>query len=65
MTDTASKTRLCFIVLDNGQGFQPDEEMNKGVGLASIKSRVDSFNGTFELNSKPGQGTEVTIEFMI
>jgi signal transduction histidine kinase len=58
--------RLCFIVLDNGKGFNlKDLEHTKGIGLASIKSRVDSFNGQLEINSKPGKGTEITVEFLI
>jgi signal transduction histidine kinase len=58
--------RLCVIVLDNGKGFDlKNIEQTKGVGLASIKSRVTSFNGQMEINSIPGKGTEVTIEFVI
>jgi two-component system, NarL family, sensor kinase len=58
--------RLCFIVLDTGIGFDlKDIQFTKGIGLASIKSRVDSFNGQMEINSKPGKGTEITIEFSI
>jgi signal transduction histidine kinase len=58
--------RLCFIVLDNGKGFELKEiEHTKGMGLASIKSRVDSFKGKIEIISKPGKGTEITIEFLI
>ncbi len=58
--------RLCFIVLDNGKGFELDDiQHTKGMGLASIKSRVDSFKGQLEIISKPGKGTEITIEFFI
>jgi two-component system, NarL family, sensor kinase len=58
--------RLCFIVLDDGKGFDmKNMQSTKGIGLASIKSRVDSFNGHLEINSKPGKGTEITLEFSI
>ncbi len=58
--------RLCFIVLDNGKGFDLKElQQTKGIGLNSIKSRVESFNGQLEISSKPGKGAEFTIEFMI
>jgi two-component system, NarL family, sensor kinase len=58
--------RLCFIVLDNGKGFEMKDTLPaKGIGLASIKSRVDSFNGQMEINSSAGKGTEITIEFPI
>ncbi len=58
--------RLCFIVFDNGIGLDLNTiEQTKGIGLASIKSRVASFNGHFEFNSKPSKGTEFTIEFIV
>jgi signal transduction histidine kinase len=58
--------RLCFVVLDNGKGLDMKEiEQTKGVGLASVKSRVNSFHGRIEINSKPLKGTEITMEFSI
>jgi signal transduction histidine kinase len=39
-------TRLCLVVIDNGIGFDTTKTDNiKGVGLSSVKSRVDAFNG--------------------
>ena len=46
---------------DNGRGFDP-ETIKKGIGLANIKKRVDSFNGKFILNTAPLQGCEMIIE---
>jgi two-component system, NarL family, sensor kinase len=58
--------RLCFIVLDNGKGFELNEnQVTKGIGLTNIKSRIDSFNGLMEIHSTPGKGTEITFEFSI
>jgi two-component system, NarL family, sensor kinase len=60
------ENRLCFIVLDDGKGFDPKiMEHCKGIGLASLQSRVNSFNGQIEINSRQGKGTEITIEFPI
>jgi len=58
--------RLCFIVFDKGKGFDINNlNESKGVGLSNIKSRVDSLNGQMEVNSDPGKGTEITLEFLI
>jgi signal transduction histidine kinase len=58
--------RLCFIIMDNGKGFDiKDIQHSKGIGLASVQSRVDSFNGLLEINTKPEKGTEITVEFSI
>jgi two-component system, NarL family, sensor kinase len=58
--------RLCFIVQDNGIGFDTKKIFaKKGIGLANVKSRVDLFNGRMEINSAPFKGTEITIEFTL
>jgi two-component system, NarL family, sensor kinase len=58
--------RLCFIVFDNGKGFDAGLlQTSKGNGLAGIRSRVESFNGNLEISSNTGKGTEITVEFMI
>jgi two-component system, NarL family, sensor kinase len=56
--------RVHLTVQDNGKGFDItliDE--TKSSGLRNIRSRVDTFNGRIDLNSSPGKGTEVTVEF--
>jgi signal transduction histidine kinase len=60
------KSRLCFMVLDDGVGFDfKNSGITKGIGLASIKSRVDAFHGQLEISSEPGKGCEITVEFLI
>lgn len=56
--------RLCLQVIDNGSGFDTSSS-SEGKGLVSIKNRVDSFNGRFDIWSKSGEGTEATIEFLL
>ncbi|HOP04101.1 MAG TPA: sensor histidine kinase [Tenuifilaceae bacterium] len=57
-------TRLCLTVTDFGVGFDPAKmEDAKGNGLPNIRSRVSSFGGKLEVNSSPGKGTEVVVEF--
>ncbi|MHC1775394.1 MAG: tetratricopeptide repeat protein [Lentimicrobium sp.] len=61
----ASADRVCIQVVDNGRGFIPGEAGNPGKGLVSIRERVQAFNGRFELESKPGDGTDISIEFPV
>ncbi|MCD8739118.1 PAS domain-containing protein [Mucilaginibacter roseus] len=48
-------------VSDNGRGIPQVKTGKDGIGLASIRSKVDLLNGKFELNSKQGEGTTVVI----
>ncbi|MGV3541524.1 MAG: tetratricopeptide repeat-containing sensor histidine kinase, partial [Rufibacter sp.] len=55
---------LSISVEDHGQGF--DQTLlhdGSGMGLSSISARVASLGGTFELDSTPGNGTSVYLEF--
>lgn len=55
---------LSITVEDNGKGFPYSKEGHyDGVGLRSVKNRVDSMNGHLSVNSKTGKGTSVYIEF--
>jgi signal transduction histidine kinase/Tfp pilus assembly protein PilF len=58
--------RIHLTVQDNGTGFQPNNvDPLKSTGLQSIKARVESFGGRIDINSKPEQGTEIGVEFII
>lgn len=58
--------RLCFVVQDNGTGFSlHNESVLKGIGLSTVRSRVDALNGKMEMTSTPGTGTECTVEFPV
>jgi len=53
-------------VEDNGTGFHPDREKDRffhfsGYGLFSIRERLNYMRGSFNIESKPGQGTRVTL----
>ncbi len=56
--------RISLNVQDDGKGFDSQAE-NSGTGLKNIRNRVESFNGSFEIYSKPGAGTEITAEFRL
>ena len=53
---------LTVTVEDNGVGFNTNEVKN-GLGLLNLRTRVSSLDGNFALESEPGKGTSVFIEF--
>jgi two-component system, NarL family, sensor kinase len=58
--------RLNIVVEDNGRGFDMNSlDEKKGAGWVNIHARVDYLKGQLELNSEPGKGTQVNIEFNI
>jgi signal transduction histidine kinase len=58
---------LCLQISDQGAGFHLAEATKKtqslmsGFGLLSIRERMLSFGGRFELESSPGHGTTATL----
>jgi PAS domain S-box-containing protein len=50
-------------VADDGVGFIPSPQFNKigGFGLFSIRERLNYFGGSVNIESKPDQGTHVTL----
>ena len=44
-----------IIYTDNGRGFEDNGKMN-GMGLMSIKQRLDLMKAKWEITSSPGQG---------
>ncbi len=53
-------------VEDNGKGFSSEKLATKeGLGIRSIRTRVDYLNGTLEFNSIPGRATTFYITFPV
>jgi signal transduction histidine kinase len=52
---------LSVTVEDNGIGLNPGE--SEGLGFSNLKSRLDAVNGYIEIDSSPGNGTTVFVEF--
>ena len=51
---------LLLAVRDDGVGFDPaSPREGRSLGLASMQERVGLVNGTFDIESAPGWGTEV------
>ena len=58
----AEDEKLTVYVTDQGKGFDPGAVASDRKGIAqSIKSRVEKAGGTVEINSEPGEGTEVVL----
>lgn len=54
---------LMLDVEDNGKGIHPEStEQQSGMGLAGIRSRVNYWNGTLQIDSSKNKGTSVHIE---
>lgn len=50
-------------VVDDGSGFDPDEEPAGHYGLIGMKERAARIGATIKFDSKPGVGTAVTVEW--
>jgi PAS domain S-box-containing protein len=59
---TGSRDAVELRITDKGRGFDPDEvKERQGLGLVSIEERVKLLRGSFEVNAKPGLGTELRV----
>lgn len=55
---------ITLVIQDDGIGFFP-ETIKKGAGLKNIQNRVYLINGTLRLQSTPGEGCTVQIQFPV
>jgi signal transduction histidine kinase len=51
---------LVVRISDNGRGFDP-HQTPEGAGLRNIRERIEDVDGAFNLSSKPGCGTVLTL----
>ncbi len=59
---------LTLEVEDDGHGFDPasvppPRTSTRGLGLMGMRERVEVFGGTLVVDSEPGQGTRVRLDF--
>jgi PAS domain S-box-containing protein len=53
---------LCLTVSDDGRGFDPREVRSMpGLGLSSMRERVQLIQGDFAIRSQPGKGTVIKV----
>ncbi len=53
---------LITMIEDNGEGFNFEDEKNKGMGLTNVISRIEKLDGDLQVDSSLGNGTTITIE---
>jgi len=56
----ANNKDLHVQVTDDGQGFDVNKKKN-GIGISNMINRVESFNGTINIESSPGNGTRLDV----
>ncbi|MEM8861848.1 MAG: ATP-binding protein [Chloroflexota bacterium] len=59
------ETELVLIVADNGIGFDQSAIDTNRIGLLSMRTRIEELGGRFQIESEPGDGTTVTVEYPI
>ncbi len=64
---THSHPMTILVIRDDGVGYEPDEAglpegSPRGIGLLSMRERVASLGGTFDITSSPGRGTTIRVE---
>ncbi len=55
---------LDITVEDDGVGMDPESALkSNGIGLSNVKERVKQLGGRMDINSSPGKGTSIYLEF--
>jgi NarL family two-component system sensor histidine kinase LiaS len=52
---------LLLTVEDNGIGFALDSLPERGLGMASMRERVEPLRGSVQIHTAPGRGTRVQV----
>jgi signal transduction histidine kinase len=50
---------LALTIADDGVGFDVEAAWGKGLGLVSMRERLEAIGGTLRISSKPGDGTRL------
>jgi len=51
---------LLLRITDNGQGFDPTT-LSSGLGLDNMRERADTIGAHLEIDSRPGEGTQIVL----
>ena len=63
---TKSDHQLTVTVEDDGRGFDTSIiKRTEGIGWTNIQNRVDFLKGKLDVNSEPGKGTSILIDFIV
>jgi PAS domain S-box-containing protein len=55
--------KIIYTIKDNGKGFDPESLSSPGWGLVAMRERSSSTGGQLHIESGPGKGTEIRIEY--
>jgi signal transduction histidine kinase len=58
---TGAPSTVILTIADDGTGFDLDGVSHAGLGLLSMRERVESVGGTFEIHATPASGTRLTV----
>jgi signal transduction histidine kinase len=56
-----TRKNVILEIIDNGEGFDPQNADQTGIGLQNIRSRTAQINGKLKIISKPGSGTTIKV----
>jgi signal transduction histidine kinase len=57
---------VSLLISDNGAGFEVSSNFpSEGIGIISMRERARMLGGTFELTSRPAQGTQIAVKVPI
>jgi signal transduction histidine kinase len=59
------RDRLVLTIADNGRGFDVKTAWGRGLGLISMRERLDAIGGTLEVHSTRGDGTHLEVSVPI
>jgi signal transduction histidine kinase len=67
--DNGHSHELRVVIDDDGSGFDPvqvlEPQRRRGLGLAGIRERLRTLDGSLEVESEPGKGTRVILEIAL
>ncbi len=56
---TRQQEEVHLSIADDGIGFDPDQQFAKHFGLVGMRERAELVGGTFQIQSEPGNGSQV------
>jgi signal transduction histidine kinase len=58
---TGTESTVVLTIADDGMGFDVDGVLHEGLGLISMRERVESVGGALEIHATPAAGTRLTV----
>jgi signal transduction histidine kinase len=58
---TCGSPQVTLSVRDDGRGFNPGDVLPDQLGISIMHERAEAAGATLQMNSQPGQGTEILV----